>query len=213
MLRPRQAGFSLLELMVTITLIGILIALGVPAFGKWTGDTRVRATAESLADTIRATRAGAMTRNRVTTFVLTNSTPAYNATAAASAENWFSGVIPMIGSTAETASSLGISQASTQATAYGIDIGASTTYNITVDAPGVICFNSMGQLTTQTAAQTSVSLACALPTTPTASPYFQYLVSSAKAARQYKVLVYPGGQVRMCDALKTLSNTNPDGCP
>jgi len=29
----------------------------------------------------------------------------------------------------------------------------------------------------------------------------------------YHVLVYPGGRVRMCDATKTLSTTNPDGCP
>jgi len=32
------------------------------------------------------------------------------------------------------------------------------------------------------------------------------------ASRYFEVLVYAGGRVRMCDAAKTISSADPDGC-
>ena len=40
-----------------------------------------------------------------------------------------------------------------------------------------------------------------------------YDITIPNADRPLRVLVALGGQVRLCDPAKTLSNTNPDGCP
>jgi type IV fimbrial biogenesis protein FimT len=201
-LTRRAAGFSLIELMVTITLIGIMLAVGIPAFGKWTADAKVRATAESLTNALRTARANAIANNRTTMLVLTAGTPAANATPVATGPNWFVLPVVLIGS-GET--SAGISQASTQATQANVQIGASAGVPSSTAAPAVTCFNGLGQQATLTATQTGLSLGCT-------SGQDAYWVTSASATRQYEVVVAPGGQIRMCDALKSQSNNNPDGC-
>ena len=92
---PRQAsGFSLIELMVTISLIAMLMTLGVPAFGKWAADAGTRGTAEQLATALRLAQSTAITHNRTTMFALTDAVPAYNAKAVANGSNWFISLLP-----------------------------------------------------------------------------------------------------------------------
>jgi prepilin-type N-terminal cleavage/methylation domain-containing protein len=51
--RPR--GFTLVEVLVVITLLSVLLALGVPALGTYTANVRLRTAAEKvLADLQRA---------------------------------------------------------------------------------------------------------------------------------------------------------------
>ena len=205
-LTRRHAGFSIIELMVVVTLIGLLLVMAGPQFGKWVADSRVRSTAESLVNSLRTAQATAVARNRISMVGLTTSTPAYNATVADSTGpvNWFTTMVPLTGSD-EAASSAGLFvEGITLAKKYDVSIGASGTG---AAAPAVTCFNSLGQQTTLTATQTGLALGCT-----SANPAI-YWVTSSKATRKFKVLVYPGGRIRMCDALKSLSNTDPDGCP
>jgi type IV fimbrial biogenesis protein FimT len=203
-------GFSLIELMVTVALIGVLMALGVPAIAGWTADARLRATAEALTNQVRLAQATAVARNRVAMLVLTNATPAYDATPAANATSWMVLVDPL---SSEPFDSSALIASSSEASQHGVK----------VSGPAVVCFNSLGQQTNNlTTALPSAAAVCAAPgtdDTPTASSaqaaskITSYELKRTGAQRTFRVLVYAGGRVRMCDALKTLSTTNPDGCP
>ncbi len=201
--RRTRAGFSLIELMVVIALIGILMSIAIPTFGKWTADASVRAVAESLTNAIRQTQATAISRGRVGMFALTTDTPpVLTSTPVASASNWFSELNKLSGSD-ETQAWLGLILKSTEGTQRNVNISLST--------GTLTCFNSLGRQSGLTAAQNALSTACSVAADDN-NPS-KYIVSRSGATRSFWVLVYPGGRVRMCDAAKTLSAANPDGCP
>lgn len=203
-------GFSLIELMVVLTLIGVLLVLGVPAIASWTGDARLRSAAESFTNGLRLAQATAVARSHVTVFAVTGATPAYNAVPAANGTNWMVLVDPISTTEATDPNFLAQSfvQSSTEARQNGVSVnsGGNT----------MVCFNSLGQQTGNlTSSLPAAAATCATPggpsgldTTPTT-----FKLSRTGSSRSYVVLVYPGGRVRMCDFAKTLSTANPDGCP
>lgn len=204
MLRParrRAGGFSIIELMVVVTLISFLAVLAVPSFGKWTADAHVRAAAESLTNAIRLSQSTAVAKGRTTLFALTAAkSPAYNSTPSATGSNWIGVINPLAGSD-ETAATTGM---------MFLKSTEGTQHTVSIAGPAMICFSSVGRQTNLTATQTSLGVACSAgadDTHPTT-----YTVSKTNATRQFNVLVYLGGRVRMCDAAKTLSSSNPDGC-
>jgi type IV fimbrial biogenesis protein FimT len=71
MLNSRSArGMTLIELMVTITLIGLLLLAGLPAFTTMLSNLRVRAVAEGVLGGVQAARTEALKRNLNITFQL-----------------------------------------------------------------------------------------------------------------------------------------------
>ena len=59
----KNSGLSFVELIIALTIASILIALGIPAFVKWTQDTAIHSQAEQIQAAIMATRSYAVTRN------------------------------------------------------------------------------------------------------------------------------------------------------
>ena len=59
--RPR--GFSLVEMMVTVAVAGVIISLGAPSFLRALGGHAIKAQAEELQDAVRIGRSEAMKRN------------------------------------------------------------------------------------------------------------------------------------------------------
>jgi len=190
-------GFSLIELMVTVALIAILLVVAIPAYGTWTADAHVRAAAESLTNAIRLTQATAVAKGRTSLFALTtDAQPSVNSTPAAYAPNWFA-TLNVLGGSDETKASLGLILKSTEGTRH----------RVTISGPALVCFNALGRQTSLAAGANSLSTAC------TAGDPAVFQVSrDAGASRYFKVLVYAGGRVRMCDAAKAVSSANPDGC-
>jgi type IV fimbrial biogenesis protein FimT len=196
--RRLAGGFSIIELMVVVTLISFLAVLAVPAFGKWTADAHVRAAAESLTNAIRLSQSMAIAKGRTSMFALTAANPpAYNSTPSGTGSNWFAELNPLTGSD-ETSATLGLILKSTEGTQHGVS----------VSGPALICFSSLGRQAGLSSANLGTSCTMGADDThPTT-----YTVSKTNATRSFNVLVYLGGRVRMCDAAKTLSSSNPDGC-
>lgn len=72
MTSPGARGFSLIELLVTITIVAILLVLAVPNYREWVANTRVRGAAESIQNGIRIARNEASQRGVNVRFELTS---------------------------------------------------------------------------------------------------------------------------------------------
>ena len=63
-------GFSLIELIVGMAILGILMGLGIPAFSDWMRNARVRTTAESALNGLQLARAEAVRRGHHVTAIV-----------------------------------------------------------------------------------------------------------------------------------------------
>ncbi|MDY6970883.1 MAG: GspH/FimT family pseudopilin [Thermodesulfobacteriota bacterium] len=61
--RKRLSGFSLVELMIAVAILGILVAVGVPAFIDWLPDYRLKRAANDLYSTLQQARLEAVRFN------------------------------------------------------------------------------------------------------------------------------------------------------
>ena len=62
-LRPHQRGFTLIELMVTLTLLGVLLGIAIPSFRDFVATQRVKSAAFDLAAALLLARSEAVKRN------------------------------------------------------------------------------------------------------------------------------------------------------
>lgn len=192
----RAGGFTMVELLVTIALLALLLGLAGPSFTLWTRNAQVRSVSDALQNGARLAQAEAVRRNRQTVFFLTNGAGCDNTlTAAANGRFWSVRTISLLaGEAAETV------QCGNLADRAG---------GVNISGPTAICFNSAGRQTANAAPSVGSGVACTL--NPLGVSTFD--LSASGSDRPLRVLVTLGGQVRLCDPGKTLSTTNPDGCP
>jgi type IV fimbrial biogenesis protein FimT len=213
--RNRAAGFTIIEMIVTVAIFAILVAVGIPAMRTWVANTKVRSVAEALQNGVRLAQAESLRRSRQTVFWLTTSTtPQTDATptAATNGSYWAIDAIPAISGETLTFIQSGV------LTSQGS--------NVQINGPAAICFNSTGRLVSNSSTGVSGGN-CALTnsslTTGTGSLTSGTGLAAAAAAYIYKISLtgadHPlwvevaiGGQLRVCDPSQTLSNTNSYGC-
>jgi type IV fimbrial biogenesis protein FimT len=192
--RPHAArGFTLIEMMVTVVLLAVLMALAFPAISEWVRNSRIRTVADALQNGLRLAQTEALRRSRQTVFSLTADTnPSDGLTAVANGANWSVNFVPLL--TGE------------ENDATFIQGGGLTGLapDVRVTGPATLCFNSLGRVVDNDTPGTGVACAASAAA---------YNITIPNADRPMRVLVALGGQVRLCDPAKTLSNTNPDGCP
>jgi type IV fimbrial biogenesis protein FimT len=63
-------GFTILELMVALTIAALLLTLGMPSFTTFVRNSEIRSTAESISNGLRAARTEATRLNRPVSFTL-----------------------------------------------------------------------------------------------------------------------------------------------
>jgi type IV fimbrial biogenesis protein FimT len=191
----RQRGFTVIELMVTITLLALLLGLAAPSFTLWTRNAQVRTVSDTLQNGARLAQAEAVRRNRQVVFFLTNDQGCTAATApAANGSFWAIRSVPLVaGDPAQTVQCGNLSDRAG---------------SVAITGPTAICFNSMGRQVANPSPGAG-SATCTLAN----SGLSVYDVSVAGGDRPLRVLVALGGQVRQCDPARTLSASHPDGCP
>lgn len=186
-------GFTLVELLVTITVLAVLAALGTPSFAAWIKNGQVRASADALQNGLRQAQAESLRRSRQVVFSLTDAPSPTELTAQQNGAFWSINTVSLAGS-GDTDDAVFV-----ESGVLGTPGSA-----VAIEGPASICFSSLGRLTANAAP--GGGAACS-------ATEAAYTLSLAGADRNLKVLVSIGGQVRMCDPAKTLSSSHPDGCP
>lgn len=193
----RQGGVTLIELMVGISIVAILLAMGAPSFALWIQNAQNRLAAESIQSGLQLARTEAVKRNTVVRFTLTDTTglvawtvgcvtanddcPAtiQRRQAAEGSVNARVGV-----STDAIPSPVPASQFNT-ALAAGTGLSAGVSFDGTGRVPGANIGTDIVRVDVTNAMQSS--------------------------ARRLVIVVGTGGQVRMCDPAVALS-ASPQGC-
>jgi type IV fimbrial biogenesis protein FimT len=197
------SGFTMIELIVTLSIFAFLVALAVPTMKDWIANAKVRTVADALQNGMRMAQSESLRRSRQVVFALTNSTNPQGdftggtLTAAANGGSWVIVTIPAMVDGSESAAFVG----------SGVITSAGST--VAVTGPAAVCFNSVGRLVTN--ASTGVTSGNCTNTATGTPPKYQYVVQLT-GGRQMYVQLALGGQVHLCDPTQTLSSTNPYGC-
>ena len=186
-------GFSLIELIVGMAILGILMSIGIPAFSDWMRNARVRTTAESVLNGLQLARAEAVRRNTTVGLYLVTTTTSACALSTAG-PNW---IVSFTDPTGECATpphaDLDLStledddpriiQAHSSAESSGATI-------ITAVQPSYL-FTGLGRL--------NVTPASDDEGVPGAILFESATGGTCGTVRCLKVSVSLGGQIRMCD--------------
>ncbi|MGQ3092702.1 MAG: pilus assembly FimT family protein [Roseateles sp.] len=195
MLIRRGSGFSLIELMVAVTVLAILTAVALPNFTSWIRNARARTVADALQSGMRLAQAEAQRRTHSVVFFMTNNKTCTTAsTAAANGAYWQIRTVPnalLTGDVAEAVQCGVLTDVSGDVT-----LGSST---------AALCFGGDGR-------QTTLTNPAAIGVNCTAAPATYDITPAGSSAdkRPLRMTVSLAGSVRLCDPGK--SSTAPDGC-
>jgi type IV fimbrial biogenesis protein FimT len=184
--KAKFRGFTLVELMMGIVVVGVVATIAVPSFRTWFLNAQVRAAAESISNGLQRARAEAVSRNANVEFILgagTNTSWTVNyATLAGNPAP----VNPPLDSRAST-------EGSSDVTRAVLPAGATT---LTFNNFGGVVANADGS-----ASLTQVDVnAAALDAT----------AASRSVKQSLRIIINLGGGARMCDP--SLPATNARGC-
>jgi type IV fimbrial biogenesis protein FimT len=168
--QPGCRGFSMVELMIGVVIMGILMSLAMPSFQAWLQNTQIRNAAESIQNGLQRARAEAVGRNTDVEFIL------------GAGSSWT--IQLPDGTNIESRTS---NEGSVDVTVAVAPAGATT-----------VTFNNFGGMlnANRGADQT---MGTADDTAPFTQVDFDSSVLAAADSRELRVTIGLGGNVRMCD--------------
>jgi type IV fimbrial biogenesis protein FimT len=191
----RTRGFTLIEMMVVLTVSALLLFAVLPSFTAWLRDLRIRGVAESLQNGLQLARMEALRRNEVVSLWLVSDADAADCSASSSSASW---VVSAANPATACGSTTVVDKQGRAATATGVAVASvQTTTDGAAGNASRIAFNGFGQLV--------------LP--GSATPLRQVVISLTHAnadARPLRVEVLPGGSIRMCDP--NVASDDPRRC-
>lgn len=198
-------GFTLIELMVGLTIMAFLLMSGVSSMSDWIRNSQMRSTAESIITGLNSARAEAVKRNTTVRFQLT-STLGNDCTIDPEGKNW---VLNLAGANPEGQCGKDLSDAA-EPFMLQKTVAASTSNPIQVKASqGALAFTGLGQQGRVDPAQPVVVVS--IDITPTESGTCR---KDGGKLRCLRIIVSPAGQARMCDpSLSNSNNDQPMACP
>jgi type IV fimbrial biogenesis protein FimT len=202
----RTSGFTMIEMLVTMTLFAILVALGVPSMTTWIRNNKVRTVTDSLQTGLRLAQAESLRRSRQVVFALTNSTTP-TVTPLPAAVNGLSWAIYSVPSMTDGTENPEFIQSGVLS-----NLSSQVTINTNLNI-STLCFNSVGRLVNNASAIVNAitGSSCQQPTG--APPVLTFTINVAGADRPLQVNLGLGGQVHMCDPGVPISDAHPEGCP
>ena len=190
MLSSARRGFTVVELLVGLTLLAVLIGLGAPAMSSYLQSSKLASVATSYFSGVQLARAEAIRRNVRTEFVLTNTAVSTadiaNALAPAiSGRNW---VVRAASGPAAFASAVEAKAAAEGEGSSAPAIAVSGSASAPAVFTGIIPFNGFGA----TADGAPYAIEVSRPSGGTCA-------HMGGNVRCRWILVSPGGQVSLCD--------------
>jgi type IV fimbrial biogenesis protein FimT len=187
---------NVIELMVTLTIIGLVMAFAGPSAMTWIQNTQLRNAAESMLGGVQNARTEALKRNTFVAFRLTDT----NSTA------WTVCVYDVVNDACSlTAQNATVNQKSASEGSLNARAGTDTTESDPVGAlppgsgiPGQVVFDSFGRLAA-TAPNNTMRIDV------------RNIVLTPAEERRLVIYISRSGQARMCDP-KLAKATNPQGC-
>ncbi len=179
-------GFTLIEVMITLAVIGIMAALGLPSFFAWIQNQKIRSASEAVANGVQLARAEAISRNLSggVQFILNQSTG-----------DWTVNTVPASAKPLHVRPGGELTVNAYYAVTLSSSIASSTPPTVTFGALGSVIPNPDGS---PSITQIDVS-----------NP----MVSTADGARPLRIVVAPSGNVLMCDPGLTVTNpSDPRAC-
>lgn len=190
MLNRIHSGFSLIELIVGLAILGLLVALGVPQYSSFLANARLRATAEGITNGLNLARAEAVKRNGRVELLFTDDEPieplVNTVVPVVNAANWVVRAwVPTTSSYDFVEGKLG-AEGSGKADTPGVTV-TTTTPGI---YDGTVTFTGFGAL----ASGQPLSFIVTYPAGGACDT-----VATPGPMRCLNVNVTPGGQIRICD--------------
>ncbi len=189
----KQRGFTLIEIVIVISLAAFLLAAAMPSAMTWIRNTRIRTAAESISVGLQQARNEAVRRNQQVSFYLVSdaaTSMSDDCKLSASSSGWVIAQTSPENKCASERDSF-VALRPPGDTAYSLSVAAQDSGAV---AATTVTFNGYGQVVNVSA------ISCVR-------------VSSASdaSARALNIAVNSGGQVRMCDPAVTDGN-DPRKC-
>lgn len=222
MLNALQRGVTLVELLIGLTIVGVLLAMGAPSFSSWVQNTQIRTATEAVLNGLQLARAEAVRRNTLISFqlvtTLDSSCTLLPANTTDQPANW---VVSLVASPSSLTSVAGacdkspanppedIATPADPADPYIVQkrpSGEGSRNAKVQTSQSQITFNGLGRVTP--AVLSNIAIDISNPTSGACK------TSSTAGMRCLQVQISPGGQVRMCDPslIATDPNYLTQGC-
>ncbi|MCV2365473.1 GspH/FimT family pseudopilin [Paucibacter sp. DJ1R-11] len=201
--RAARRGFTLVELVVSLALLAIFMAVAAPNFSDWLANTRIRTAASAIANGLQLAKAEAVSRNTLVRFQLTSSLT-NSCAIATTGTNW---VVNMI-----NANTVADSVAGQCAAAFSDSVAprilhsrpagdGSTGVQVNASVASLV-FNGVGRLNPVPAADVTINVS-----PPSASGS---CVSAGGDITCLRILISTAGQIRLCNP--NLAAGDPQAC-
>lgn len=177
-LARRSRGVTLIEVLITVTIVAILAMLGLPSFSEFMRNSSVRTAAETVLAGVQLARSEAVRRNARVEFALVAAAPTVDNVGATPVETGPHWIVRLF----QTSGTYGPSD-------YIQGGDASSTPNVSIEAD-TASFNFTGLGRTNLPGPNTIRVTY---------PSGDACVADGGTVRCLNVVIQSGGQVRMCD--------------